>query len=171
MITRNEMKQINNIMSVLKKGKTSSDNYNLTLQPFFLNDISSQNFDINFDTINNIPDGINRNVSLIYDILGSTKREVYLGDWTIMNLDKAVEIYEEYSKHGLKNVFDIGYRYMGMGHIEIISCDLDSHLLFFHPGGGSNGWDHASNFNEIVKNGPKKYNQFFFSNWFYKIKF
>ena len=37
MITRNEMKQINNIMSVLKKGKTSSDNYNLTLQPFFLN--------------------------------------------------------------------------------------------------------------------------------------
>ena len=82
---------------------------------------------------------------------------------------QAIKIYKEYCNHGQKKVFDIGFRYMGMGHIEIISCDLESHLLFFHPGGGSNGWDRESNFNEIVKNGPQKYNQFFFSNWFYKI--
>ena len=24
-----------------------------------------------------------------------------------------------------KSVFDFGFRYMGMGHIEVVSCDLD----------------------------------------------
>ena len=169
MITRNKMKQINNIMNVLKKSKLSSNNYDSTQEPFFNRDGKKDTFEINFDTINNIPDGINRNISLIYDILGSSKREIYIGEWVIMSLDKAIKIYKEYCNHGQKKVFDIGFRYMGMGHIEIISCDLESHLLFFHPGGGSNGWDRESNFNEIVKNGPQKYNQFFFSNWFYKI--
>ena len=48
-----------------------------------------------------------------------------------MSLDKAIEIYKNYCNNGQNKVFDIGYRYMGMGHIEVISCDLDSHLLFF----------------------------------------
>ena len=168
MSTINKKNQIIKIMNVLKKSSISSDDYDSTKEVFFSRD-EHQTFEINHEIINNIPEGINRNISLIYDILGSSKKEIYIGEWVIMSLEKAIEIYEEYCKHGLKNVYDIGYRYMGMGHIEIISCDLESHLLFFHRGGGSNGWDREANFNEIVKNGPKKYNQFFFSDWFYKI--
>ena len=170
MITRNKMKQIKNILNVLEKCKVSSENYDSTQQPFFKNDESNTEFTINYDTINNIPYGINRNISTIYDILGNTSREIYIGEWVIMSLDKAIEVYQEYCNNNQSKVFDIGYRYMGLGHIEIISCDLDSHLLFLHPGGGSNGYDREDNFNKIVKNGPKKYDQFFFSQWFYSIE-
>lgn len=169
MITRNKSKQINNILNVLKKCKVSSENFDSTNQPFFLKDGQNEMFDINHEVIKDIPDGINRNIKLIYDILGNTKKEIYIGEWTILSLERAIEIFTEYCNNNQKKVFDIGYRYMGMGHIELISCDLDSHLLFFHNGGGSNGWDSEFNFQEIVKNGPKEYKQFFFSDWFYKI--
>ena len=78
---------------------------------------------------------------------------------------------DEYKKNGQEIVFDFGFRYMGMGHIEIISCNLEDYSIFFHPGGGSNGWDRESNFHDIVKHGPKKYedNKKNFNDWFYNI--
>lgn len=167
MLTR---KQLNNIMEVLKKAKISSENYDSTQVPFFSRDNEKENFEIDHNIIKDIPEGINRNISLIYDILGNSKKEIYLAEWVIMSLDKAIEIYKNYCNNGQNKVFDIGYRYMGMGHIEVISCDLDSHLLFFHPDGGSNGYDRMANFENIVNNGSKGYNQFFFSDWFYKIE-
>lgn len=167
MLTR---KQLNNIMEILKKAKISSENYDSTQEPFFSRDNEKENFEIDHNIIKDIPEGINRNISLIYDILGNSKKEIYLAEWVIMSLDRAIEIYKNYCNNGQNKVFDIGYRYMGMGHIEVISCDLDTHLLFFHPGGGSNGYDRLANFDNIVSNGPKGYNQFFFSDWYYKIK-
>jgi hypothetical protein len=57
-----------------------------------------------------------------------------------------------------------------MGHIELVSCDLETHLLFYHRGGGSNGWDREANYNDIVKYQGKEYDQFYFTNWFYEIE-
>jgi hypothetical protein len=59
---------------------------------------------------------------------------------------------------------------MGMGHVEVISCDLETHLLFYHQDGGSNGLERQQNFENLVKNGSKNYNKFYFSKWFYNIK-
>ena len=46
-----------------------------------------------------------------------------------MTITRALEIYEEYKKSGRENVFDFGFRYMGMGHIEVV-IDLDD-LKYF----------------------------------------
>ena len=143
----NKEKVICRIMDVLKKSKISGDNYNTSKQPFFLNDNQSSKFEIDFNVIENVPEGLNRNIKLIYDILGTSKKEIYINDWTIMSLENAMEVYNEYCEKGRKDVFDIGYIYLGMGHIGIIACDLNTHLLFYHRGGGSNGYDREYNFN------------------------
>ena len=89
-----------------------------------------------------------------------------------MTITRALEIYEEYKTSGRENVFDFGFRYMGMGHIEVVSCDLDDFKIFFHPAGGSNGYDREHNFNDIVINGAEKYcnSKVNFDEWFYKIE-
>ena len=35
---------------------------------------------------------------------------------------------------------------MGMGHVEVVSCDLETHLLFYRPDGGSNSYDREANY-------------------------
>ena len=162
-----QKKIICRMMDVLKKSKVSRDDFNTSNQPFFKNDNQSSEFKIDFTVIENVPEGLNRNIKLMYDILGNSKKEIYINDWTIMSLENAMEIYSEYCNNVRKDVFDIGYIYLGMGHIGIVACDLNTHLLFYHRGGGSNGYDREGNFQSIIKNGPKK-EQIYFTKWFYE---
>lgn len=165
------IERIFKINEVLQKSEISSEGYNSMDVGFFLRDENKGVFNIDFKSIKKLPHGLNRNIKNIYEIIGNMEREVYLGEWTIMTIKRAFEIYEKYKENGQKNVFDFGFRYMGMGHIEIVSCNLEDYSIFFHPGGGSNGYDRESNFQDIVKNGPKKYkdNKKNFNDWFYKI--
>lgn len=163
----NKKKVINRMMDVLKTAKISNEGYNSSHEPFFQNDENQGDFQLDFSVIEDVPEGLNRNIKLIYDILGNSKKEIYLKNWTIMSLENAMEVYKEYCNNGRKDVFDIGYVYLGMGHIGIISCDLNSHLLFYHRGGGSNGYDREDNFQNIIKNGPKN-EQIYFTKWFYE---
>ena len=66
---------------------------------------------------------------------------------------------------GQELVFDFAFRYMGMGHIEVLSCDLTNHLLFKRDDGGANGWEREAHYNELLnyKPGDKKY--LFFTQW------
>ena len=162
------------IINVLKKNaKISRNNYDSTQIPFFLGDNNSKNFelDTNYTISDKIPIGVNRNIKFIYSLLPDTSSEIYLKAWTFFSIDKALELYEDYCKKGQTKVFDIGYEYMGMGHVRVISCDLDTHLLFFRPDGGSNGYDRDDNFNYLITNGttPYKDKQMFFTSWFFKI--
>ena len=161
------------ILKVLNKGSISSDNYTSTQQPFFQKDIK-QNFDVEFiknDYEKDIPNELNRNLILIYKIFGNPNKEIYLGEWTIFSLKEAIEQYKDYCQNGQTNVFNFAYKYMGMGHVQVLSCDLKSHLLFFRNDGGSNGYDRLANYNDIIKNGPGKYNKIIFTKWFYNIEF
>tara|TARA_B000000557_G_scaffold215026_1_gene181618 strand:- start:291 stop:857 length:567 start_codon:yes stop_codon:yes gene_type:complete len=162
---------INKILTVLKRCKISRENHKSSDLPFFSRDFDPITFNINSKSLNkyNIPDSLNRNVKLIFELLGDAEREIYIGEWTIMSLNQCIERYNDFCKNGQKDVFDIGYRYRGMGHIEVISCDLKSHLLFYRPDGGSNGYDRYDNYQNIIKNGPDKYEKFFFTKWFYNI--
>ena len=80
---------------------------------------------------------MNKNIIDIYNIIGNKKKELYLGEWTIMSFENALNRYNELLSLNVIDVFDIGYRYLGMGHIELLCCDLESHLLFFRRDGGS----------------------------------
>lgn len=164
-------KQIDKIIKVLETATISDDDYNSTNQPFFNKDPQNREFKINSKKINDsiIPNSLNRNIILIYKLLGNTSKEIYLKEWTIFSLDKALNIYNNYCENGQTNIFDIGFKYMGMGHVDVISCDLKSHLLFFRPDGGSNGYDRENNFNNIIKNGSTPYDKFIFTKWFFNI--
>ncbi len=163
--------RIKNILDILNTSKISNDDYDSTNQPFFLGDSDKQNFILNYNhkNIDKLPSGLNRNIINIYTILGSPEKEIYLNNWTIMSLNKCLEIYQLYCNNNQYNVFDIGYTYMGMGHIKMISCDLNTHLLFYRYDGGSNGYDREDNFQKLIKNGSSNYQQFPFSDWFFKI--
>ena len=167
----NKTAEIKKIFEVLKTCAVSSNDYVSSNEPFFKNDSASQPFQqFNMLFINaQIPEGLNRNIKVIYDLLGHQKKEIYYGPWTIMSVDEALQRYKELTRQGQSNVFDIGYKYGGMGYIDVLSCDLTSHLLFYRVDGGSNGYDRLYNLNQLVKEGSRPYDKFYFSTWFYNV--
>lgn len=157
------------ILSVLEHSHISEVNYDSSNKAFFSGSIESA-FKMNQKSFEGIPKSLNRNVQDIYKLLGDPEREIYIGGWTIMSVKNAIERYKELCKLNRTDVFDIGYQYMGMGHIKMISCDLNNHLLFYRPDGGSNAYDREDNLNLLIKDGSKNYTKFYFSEWFYNIK-
>ena len=167
----NKTAEIEKIFEVLKTCAVSSNDYVSSNEPFFKNDSASQPFQqFNMLYVNGqIPEGLNRNIKVIYDLLGHPKKEIYYGPWTIMSVDEALQRYKELTRQGQSNVFDIGYKYGGMGYIDVLSCDLTSNLLFYRVDGGSNDYDRLYNLNQLVKEGSRPYDKFYFSTWFYNV--
>ena len=167
----NKTAEIEKIFEVLKTCAVSSNDYVSSNEPFFKNDSTSQPFQqFNMLYVNGqIPEGLNRNIKVIYDLLGHQKKEIYYGPWTIMSVDEALQRYKELTRQGQSNVFDIGYKYGGMGYIDVLSCDLTSNLLFYRVDGGSNDYDRLYNLNQLVKEGSRPYDKFYFSTWFYNV--
>jgi len=163
--------EINKIFEVLKTCAISSNDYVSSNEAFFKNDSTGQPFQqFNMLFINaQIPEGLNRNIKVIYQLLGHQKKEIYYGQWTIMSLDEALQRYKELVNQGQTNVFDIGYKYGGMGYIDVLSCDLTSHLLFYRVDGGSNDYDRLYNLNQLINEGSRPYDKFYFSTWFYNV--
>ena len=163
--------EIKKIFEVLKTCAISSNDYMSSQEPFFNNDSTSQPFQ-QFNMLfsgEQIPEGLNRNIKVIYELLGHQKKEIYYGPWTIMSVDEALQRYKELVRQGQTNVFDIGYKYGGMGYIDMLSCDLTSHLLFYRLDGGSNDYDRLYNLNKLISEGSHPYDKFYFSTWFYNV--
>ena len=169
----NKTSEINKILEVLKKSSISSNDYVSSREPFYSNDSNSIPFQqYNMLYINEqaqIPEGLNRNIKTVYQLFGNPKKEIYCGLWTIMSFDEALQRYKFLCSNGQSNVFDIGYKYGGMGYIDVLSCDLTSHLLFYRLDGGSNDYDRLYNLNQLIKEGSRPYDKFYFSTWFYNI--
>jgi hypothetical protein len=163
--------QIKKMLDVLEKCNISTNNYLSSEKPFFYSDTNQQPFQQfnNLFTSHLMPEGLNNNIKNIYEILGDPKKEIYFDAWTIMSLQEALERYDKLSKQGQTNVFDIGYKYAGMGYIDVLSCDLTDHLLFYRVDGGSNDYDRVDNLNNLINNGSKSYKKFYFSDWFYNV--
>ena len=161
-------KRSKEILEKLNSAKISDSNYDSTKEPFFLKN-EMNNFDIDFNEIKNLPEGLNHSIKLLFEIIGSPDKEVYLNNWTILSLNKCLENYKHYCENNQTSVFDIAIKYVGMGHIEVLCCNLDTHLLFYRPDGGSNGWDREFNFKELLKYDGTQYKQFFFNNWFLNL--
>lgn len=67
-------------------------------------------FNISNESINNtyikkLPHSLNNNIKLIYKILNNPNKEIYLNEWTIMNLTDALKNYENYCKNWSKKHF------------------------------------------------------------------
>ena len=162
-------KQVNNVLDLLKGAKISSPGFKSSDQPCFMSEEKVDDFVMSNKSIPELPDGLNRHIKILYEIIGPDK-EVYIGDWTIMSLNEALERYKIYCSEGQKNVFDIGYKYAGMGHIDVIACNIYNHLLFNHHDGGSNGYDRIYNHDKMVKYDYKVYEYMVYTNWAEGIK-
>ena len=167
----NKTQIINKMLNALSKATISSNDYLSSNDPFFGNDTNVQPFQQynNLFVDAQIPEGLNRNIKLLYEILGHQKKEIYYGTWTIMSLNQALERYKVICAKGQTNVFDIGYKYDGMGYINVLSCDLTSHLLFYRLDGGSNDYNREANLNDLIKKGSAPYEKIYFSEWFYNV--
>lgn len=159
--------QAQRILNRLSRGTMSSSNYKSSDEPFFRRDKNKKPFKQGYDTLPEFPEGLNNSIILMYRIMGELHKEVYLDEWTIMSVNESLTRYKKYCEEGQKDVFDIAYAYMGLGHIRVISCDLSTHRLYTRPDGGSNGYDRDFNHETMIKNGPTKDSQLYFSDWFY----
>ena len=143
-----------------------NNNHESTEEPFFNPDPEKVLFQVGENEVPDMPSNLNISVQLLYKIIGDPTKEVYYNGWTIMNLQKALRLYDSYVEEGQHDVFDIAFQYRGLGHIRVLSCDLSTHQLFFRPDGGSNGYDREFNHKRMIDNGPDKTNQFYFTQWF-----
>ena len=165
---QSKKKQLESILNLLEKSKVSEEGYESSNKPFFMKGVPSD-FKVNHKSIPDLPDTLNRHFKLFYQVVGDPDREVYIDDWTIMSLNEALKQYKDYCSNGQKNVFNIGYKYAGMGHIEVLSCNLYNHLLFIRMDGGSSGWDREYNYKKILKFDYKEYEYFYFHKWYNKL--
>ena len=161
-LIRQKTKQVESILEFLKDSKLSREDYDSTQEPFFKKDKKDE-FIMNHKNLPKIPESLNRHIKVMYELIGDPNKEVYIGEWTILSLTKSLQNYKQYCDDGQKNVFDIGFQYMGMGHIEVLSCNLFNHLLFLRNDGGSNGWDREYNYKKIIKFDYKEYEYFYFN--------
>lgn len=161
-------KRIQEILPILKNAKISKGEHDCTQEPFFNRD-EGEDFDIDFKQIDDVPEGLNYSVRLLFEIIGAPEKEVYIGPWTIMSYNKCMENYKTYCENGQKIVFDVALMYIGMGHVIVLSCDLDTHMLFYRRDGGSNGWDREANFKDLLKYDGTMNEQFFFNKWFFNL--
>ena len=157
-LIQEKQKQILSVKELLVNAKVSDENYDSTVEPFFKKR-EQNDYELEFKELPELPEGLNRHMKIFYSLIGNPDVEVYIGDWTFMSLNKCLEIYKDYYSKGQKSLFDLAYIYAGMGHIKLISCDLNNHLLFERPGGGSNGYDREDNYQRSLayNTGEKDY--------------
>ena len=154
-------KQILSVEELLKSAKLSEERYDSTMEPFFMKR-GDDDYIMNYKDLPELPEALNRHIKIFYTLVGNPDKEVYIGDYTFMSLTKCLENYKHYCDDNQTSVFDIAFRYEGMGHITVVSCDLNNHLLFERRDGGSNGYDREDNYKALLdyKTDSKKYMYF-----------
>ena len=157
-------KQVISVQELLEKSIKSNEGHDSTQEPFFQ---GSENGILKMDhkELPEVPSSLNRHIKIMYELIGNPDIEVYLGKWTIMSLNKSLENYKQYCDDGQNKVFDIAFAYMGMGHIMVLSCDLENHLLFKRRDGGSNGYDREDNYKDLLNYKSEDHKCIYFCQW------
>lgn len=81
----------------------------------------------------------------LYEKIGYDK-EYLFKNFTFMTLREILNRKDNYA-----HIYDIAVKYLGLGHILLISYHSDSQKFIFRRDGGSNGWDREHNYN-LYKN-------------------
>jgi hypothetical protein len=145
----------NSIKKVQSKIRITDTEYefDVRINPFFYKPIVShimessiQNINLdNFKSVqNNLPPNviINPWVMTVYILSSEPNRGLTIGEWTLYSLKQMIErLLSIHEEHPYITWTDLGHRYMGLGHIEVLRMDLYTGDLFIQPDGGSNGYD------------------------------
>jgi len=152
------------VQEMLSNAKVSTG-HDSSQEPFFNRPEEQDVYAMDHVGMPKVPDALNRHIKIMYELIGNPDSEVYIGEWTIMSLNKVLENYKQYCEDGQNNVFDIAFKYAGMGHIVVLSCDLSTHLLFKRPDGGSNGYDREANYKAVIAHETLGAEMIFFAQW------
>ncbi len=165
-LTKVQESQAMKILLKLTSGYKSEDNYDSGEVGFFSHDTRKKQFVMGFQNIGDYPESLNNSIQMMYKIIGDPNKEVYINDWIIIPFNRANQQYNYYKEKGQYKIFDIGYVYMGMGHIKVLACDLSTHMLFYYNAGGSNCYESKNNFKETLTMNPSLEPQYYFIDWF-----
>ena len=126
-------------LTIIKNGDTHT-NY-----PFFsfkenctINDINRPRI-MNPDCAKFITSNLPYDLQTLYFCVNDINTEIKIKDWTFLTLKEMMERSDLYD-----NILDIGTKYMGMGHIYVLTYDTKNHTFFIRHDGGSNGYDRKS---------------------------
>ena len=119
--------------------------------PFFMqprtvsiNNIVNPNLDLYITLLNSLdkPIVFNQWIMLTYILVGNPDSGITIGDWTLYSFNQSIEYIKELKDENSKITWtNLGHRYIGLGHIEVLRMDIENGDLFIQPDGGSNGYD------------------------------
>jgi hypothetical protein len=142
----------NGINAVQSKIQITDKEYQFDVRnnPFFYQPNTSHILEasiLNIDKFKTVQEDIPPNVQFnpwimaVYIISGEPDRGITIGEWTLYSLKQTIERLLSLSQeHSTITWTDIGHRYMGLGHIEVLRMDITTGELFIQPDGGSNGY-------------------------------
>ena len=73
------------------------------------------------------------------------------GKWVFLSEGDIVKRLDDMVSKGQTRLVDIGFLYMGMGCIRVLSYDPETKGVLTSTGGGSNGWDREYNHRRRVR--------------------
>jgi hypothetical protein len=91
---------------------------------------------------------LHKEILNLYKTIGYDK-EYKIKLYSFMSLNEIIE-----RKSNFEYFYDIALKYLGMGHIVLISYHQKSNRFFFRRDGGSNGWDREANYNKYKNYEP-----------------
>jgi hypothetical protein len=143
----------NGINSVQSRIQITDKEYQFDVRnnPFFYQPNTSHILETsipNIDKFKTVQDDIpsyvqfNPWVMAVYIISGEPDRGITIGEWTLYSLKQTIErLLSLREEHSTITWTDLGHRYMGLGHIEVLRMDISTGQLFIQHDGGSNGYD------------------------------
>lgn len=118
-------------------------NKTVTQHPFFVS-LAKEGNVINNDNLNQIKDedkqDLHPEILKLYEMIGYDKEYQYKY-YTFLSLNEIIK-----RKNNYTHIYDIALKYMGLGHVLVISYHLESERFIFRMDGGSNGWDREANY-------------------------
>ena len=143
----------NGINSVQSKIQITDTEYQFDVRnnPFFYQPNTSRILEAsipNIDKFKTVQDNLPSNVYFnpwvmaVYILSGEPDRGITIGEWTLYSLKQTIErLLSLRQENSTISWTDLGHRYMGLGHIEVLRMDINTGDLFIKPDGGSNGYD------------------------------
>jgi len=151
-----EFSEISNKIKITEQGYTFDPMNN----PFFMqpNTVDIKNsvnpdLDLYITLLNTLdtPIVFNQSIMMTYLFAGKPDIGLTIGEWTLYSFQQTIDYIKKLKNENLNITWtNIGHRYMGLGHVEVLRMDIENGDLFIQPDGGSNCYERIDYWNMYV---------------------
>lgn len=148
-----DFSEISHKIKITKKEYT----FDVMNNPFFIQpstvnikNIQNTNLDLYITLLNSLDTSIifNKLMIMTYIFTGNPNIGITIGEWTLYSFNQIIDFIKKLKYENSKITWtNIGHRYMGLGHIEVLRMDLENGDLFIQPDGGSNDYERLDYWN------------------------